>query len=163
MSTSKKLNIGPVAFGLDLANALVLLLLFALAIYYYNQLPAEIPIRFDAKGTPIASRTKATLFVFPVLALVISFILFLMRRQPNIINYPVEVTDENEQALYQQSSQLISGIMLTANVMLLLVCWNIVHVAMEQSEGINSVYLWIPIILMALLAVNAYRRIKQLG
>jgi uncharacterized membrane protein len=163
MSATKDLNIGPTAFWLDLVNALVIALLFGLAIYYYNQLPAEIPIRFDAKGAPIASRTKATLFVFPVMALFISFIMFFIRRQPDMINYPVKVTDENEQALYQQTSQLVSGILLVTNVMLLLVCWKIVQIAMEKSQDLNTVYLWMPIILIVLLAVNAYRRMKQLG
>lgn len=163
MSAPKNLNIGPTAFWLDLVNGIVLALLFGLALFYYSQLPAEIPIRFDAKGIPIARQTKATLFVFPVLALSVSLILFFMRRQPNMINYPVKVTNENEQALYQQSSQLISGIMLATNVMLLLVCWNIVQIALGKSEGIHSLYLWVPLLLIALLAVNAYRRMKQLG
>ncbi|HKK79847.1 MAG TPA: DUF1648 domain-containing protein [Phaeodactylibacter sp.] len=163
MSDSGKLHIGKYAFLLDVANLIVLLLFFFVVIYYYGQLPEEIPIRFDAKGTPIAHRGKATLFVFPMLALLISVILFLIRRQPGMMNYPVEVTDENEADLYQESSQLISGIMLVTNVLIFYSCWNIVQIALGHSTGISPSFLWIPILLIALLAYNAFRRMKKLG
>lgn len=67
MPDPDKLHIGKYAFVLDIANVIVLLLLFSIAGYYYGQLPEEIPIRFDAKGTPIAHRSKATLFASPFL------------------------------------------------------------------------------------------------
>ncbi|NBC08815.1 MAG: DUF1648 domain-containing protein [Bacteroidetes bacterium] len=163
MSDSGKLHIGRYAFLLDIANVIVLLILFFVAVYYYGQLPEEVPIRFDAKGTPIAHRSKATLFVFPLLALVISVILFLIRRQPGMMNYPVEVTDENEAALYRESSTLVSGIMLVTNVLILYSCWNIVQIALGHSTGLSPSFLWIPILLIALLAYNAFRRMKKLG
>ena len=163
MPDPDKLHIGKYAFVLDIANVIVLLLLFSIAGYYYGQLPEDIPIRFDAKGTPIAHRSKATLFAFPLLALVISVVLFLIRRQPDMINYPVEVTDDNEMALYQESSQLLSGIMLVTNVLILYSCWNIVQIALGDSAGLPPSFLWIPILLIALLGYNAFRRMKKLG
>jgi uncharacterized membrane protein len=86
----------------DRAALVVLVSSFALVAFAYYQLPPTIPIHFDYLGNPSAYGPKATLWLEPLLALLLyAFLGFISRLPLESMNLPVAVTDANREALQE--------------------------------------------------------------
>ncbi len=80
------------------------------AVSAYFSLPNEIPLHFDLHGAPDRYGGKLSLFTLPVLATLVSALLFVLSRYPHMFNYPIKITEANVRAAYSLATQLIRAI-----------------------------------------------------
>lgn len=67
-----------------------------------QNLPETVPIHQNIKGEVDDWGSKITLYVLPSLSFIIIMLISFLIRKPDILNYPVEVTEKNKKVLYQK-------------------------------------------------------------
>jgi len=84
--------------------------LFSIVVFLigYQNLPEIVPIHQNLKGEIDDWGSKITLFILPVLSIVILLSISFLIKRPSMLNYPVEITEENKNTLYLKMQLFIS-------------------------------------------------------
>lgn len=89
----------------DIINFGLLAFLWWFSIKNYKTLPETIPIHFDFDGKADNFGSKKYYYLMPAVLTVIYFLFVFLVRSPELANYPLQITEENENAQF-----LIMGI-----------------------------------------------------
>lgn len=131
---------------LDVAAWLFVAIGLALAIGYYPDLPEQIPTHFNAAGEADKFGSKNTIFLLPVLSLVlVAGIIFLMRF-PHKFNYLGKITPENAESEYRRMRVGLRTVNVLTSLLFLVITWDILRAANGESKGL-SVWFWLVFIL----------------
>ncbi len=84
----------------DIVNFGLLVFLWWFTIKQYKSLPQIIPIHFDFDGKADQFGSKRYSFLMPAILTVVYFLFAYVVRTPESSNYPVEITEENENAQF---------------------------------------------------------------
>ncbi len=84
----------------DILNFGLLAFLWWFTIKHYTSLPQTIPTHFDFDGKADQFGSKKYSFLMPVVLTVLYFLFAYVVRTPESSNYPVEITEENENAQF---------------------------------------------------------------
>lgn len=125
-------------YVLEVIAGLGVMALMGLAVFYYNQLPEQIPRHYDFAGRPDALGGKMILWLLPTLGLIIYGLLTFMNRIPHLFNYPMKITAENAATQYFMATRLIR--VLKAFIMLLFayLVWRTIGIAQNEASGLGA-------------------------
>lgn len=84
----------------DILNFGLLAFLWWFTIKHYTSLPQTIPTHFDFDGKADQFGSKKYSFLMPAVLTVLYFLFAYVVRTPESSNYPVEITEENENAQF---------------------------------------------------------------
>ncbi|MGO4538866.1 DUF1648 domain-containing protein [Paenibacillus sp. 2TAB19] len=127
----------------------LILLSYVFLIFKWSDLPATIPIHYNARGVADGWGGRATLFILPTIALILYAGLTLLRRIPHHFNYIVQITEQNAVAQYRLSLMLLSWIKLEIVVLFGYIQWSTIQNAAGLSSGLG---IWmLPVSLFILL------------
>lgn len=79
----------------------------ALAAARYPELPEQIPTHFNGKGVADGYGARWTLFLLPLISLVMSVGLFFLARFPHQFNYLTTITEENASFEYKKARIMV--------------------------------------------------------
>lgn len=99
----------------NITDVLCFLMILGYVMYLvvtWGNLPERVPIHFNAHGIPDRYGKKGSLLLEPILGLMILALLMFCQRFPQWWNYPVEVTEENREHIFEIASKMISVIKL---------------------------------------------------
>lgn len=82
----------------DVFNFGLLVFLWWFTIKHYRTLPQTIPVHFDFDGKADGFGSKKYSFITPVFATAFYLLFAFVLRNPESVNYPVEITEENKDA-----------------------------------------------------------------
>lgn len=91
----------------DVASLLILLSSFGYVLVNWSILPEQVPIHFNAVGEPDNWGPNSTLFVLPLIGVVLWIGLSILERYPHGYNYIVKITDANASFQYRSAVKLI--------------------------------------------------------
>jgi len=137
---------------------LALVLLLALPIYYYPELPDRIPRHYDASGQITAYGGKGMIWVMPILGLITYAGLFFLNKIPHLFNYPITISPENVARQYHMATRLIRTLNVIIVVTFLYMTYATIQNALGNQEGLGKEF--IPVFLFALLGTIAVYLIK---
>lgn len=124
------------------ALAIVLLSsLWAMVVIGYANLPETIPIHFNGSGEPDGYGDKNTLFLLPVIATFMYFLLTVLNSKPHIFNYPVEITPENAEKQYSIAVRMMRAIKLSVLLIFCAIEYGSYRVAMGDQEGLGNYFI----------------------
>ncbi|MFK7807001.1 MAG: DUF1648 domain-containing protein [Saprospiraceae bacterium] len=83
------------------------IVLLALPVMHYSELPGSLPRHYDANGVPDAFGGKGIIWTLPIIGVVMYFGLLIINRFPHTFNYPKKVTAENAEQLYKITTRLM--------------------------------------------------------
>lgn len=156
-----KLELGPADLILEILAILSLLGFLGFTLYYSSRLPATIPTHFNGSGAPDEYGSKSTLWMLPVIAMVVYTILTLVSRIPEKFNYPVTITAANARRQYLLSMRLLRYLKLTVILMLFFISYKTVMVALGHAGGLGIwflplflVVIPVPVIIYFILALR---------
>lgn len=132
-------------YALEILAAIGLLVLLALPVFYYGQLPEQIPTHFGANGLPDKFGPKLTLWLLPIVGLCIYGLMTFVNRRPDWFNFPVKITAENAARQYGLAVRLIRLLKAMVTVLFAYLVWGTIHVAHGGSDGLNSWVLALPL------------------
>ena len=139
---------------LEAAAFLGLAAIWILAVTAYQSLPEIIPTHYGIKGQADDWGNKATIFILPVISLVLIIGMSILNRFPNIFNYPVKVNEENALQLYRKGTLLIRIIKVFFVILFLFIEWRICDVPENNQLPVwfLPVVLIVPVILPVIMA-----------
>lgn len=156
-----KFEMGPVDWVLEILAFGGLLCFLGFMIYHYANLPDTIPTHFNSEGKPDSYSKKATVWLFPAIAVVIYSILSLISRIPEKLNYPVKITQANARIQYILGLRMIRYLKLAMILMLFYIGYKSVMISLHHSNNIGTWFLpvyisviFIPIIIYFILALR---------
>lgn len=123
-----------------LLDGLSLLALALPTIYLFmvwGELPAKVPIHFNAAGEADGWGGKGTSLILPIIGLLMFLGMSLLRKIPHHFNYPVTLTKENAAQKYRLSIQMMSWMKFEISLLFGIILWNLVRTAQGHSEGLG--------------------------
>jgi len=149
-------------YFLEAIAALATIALVALPFIYYNQLPDEIPTHFNARGEADGFGSKALIWVFALIGVILYLGLSYMNRIPHKFNYPVEITEENAYYQYKNAVKLIRIVKLLCVLVMLFITYKSVTFGLEESTGLGVYFLpFFLILIFGTLAVYVIAAIRN--
>ena len=131
---------------LDVASWLFVAIGFALAFGHYPGLPEQIPTHFGLSGEADKFGSKNTIFLLPVLSLVLVGGLVYLMRFLHKFNYLSKITPENAESEYRRMRILLRTVNVLTSLLFLVITWDTIRAANGEGKGL-SVWFWIVFIL----------------
>lgn len=132
----------------DLIAILLFLAVIIYTLFQWNQLPEQVPIHFNGAGEVDNFGSKWVLLLLPMISAGLFALLGFLERHPEWHNYPVRLNGTNAPRFYQFSRDLLNCVKNLSLLLLAYTQWEIVRVAIGDSNSMNP---WIFGILIALL------------
>lgn len=129
----------------------------------YPALPDRIPIHFDGSGAINGWGNKSTIFLLPVIATFIVFLLNYVRKHPEWYNYPVKVTSENAEALYMGTSRMLCWINYMVILLFAVIQMSLLDAARNHATPNYFALIWVlvaALVLLPLIQVISFMRKK---
>ena len=146
----------------EVLSVIFLLLIFFLPQYYFNDLPAKIPIHFGISGQPDNYGGKALIWLLPVISLFFYLGFTLLKRMPHILNYPVRISPDKTKEQYQIAVRLLRYLLLVILAAMLYLVYSTINVALQHWQGIGSMSLILFIVLILLILFIFIKRMVKL-
>lgn len=136
---------------LELITLLIFLLVLAVPIIYYNELPETVPRHFNAAGEPDAYGSKTILWILPLICSLMYVGLTILNRYPHIFNYLDEITEENAERQYRMATKLIRILKLIVTATFCYILFQTVQTALDHQQGLGTYFL--PIFIVVMIAI----------
>lgn len=88
-------------------SILFLLYLIYYSLYAYSVAPDKVPYKFNNSGQATSSGASEIFILFPVLGIFINSLIIYFSRIPHLVNYIVEITNENALTQYKLASRFL--------------------------------------------------------
>jgi uncharacterized membrane protein len=120
-----------------LALGLVLLQVY-LVFQYWQLLPERIPTHYNFAGVPDAHGAKTTLLFLPLIGAGLFVMLTVVGLNPQSMNLPVKVTEENRASVYAQAVRFIHFLRLLIGVLFGYLIWGTIQVGLGKQTELDS-------------------------
>jgi len=136
-----KLKLSSHDYVVEFLGISFLLILIAIPIFYYNQLPERVPIHFNAAGNPDGFSGKPSLFILPATGLFMYILLTALTAFPHIYNFPVTITPENAEVQYRLATRLLRVLKTVILMLFSFISWMSVRTATGTASGLGKMFL----------------------
>jgi len=126
---------------------IILLIIFFLPQYYYNDLPAKILFHFIILGQPNNYAGKILIWLLSFISLIFYLGFTILKRLPHILNYPAHSTVDKNKEQNKVAIRILRYLLLVVLASFLYLVYGTINVALHQWEGIGSM----PVIIIVLL------------
>lgn len=120
-----------------LALGLVLLQVY-LIFQHWQVLPERIPTHYNFAGKPDAYGSKTTLLFLPLIGAGLFILLTVVGLNPQSMNLPVKVTEENRELVYTQAIRFIHFLRLLIGILFGYLIWGTIQVGMGKQTQLDS-------------------------
>lgn len=144
---------------IELVGAIFMVLMIAIPLYYFNQLPDEIPAHFGANGKVNRYDNKWTIWLLVAIGVGTYLLLNYVNKKPHTFNFPVKITEENAAIQYRIAMKSIRWINTLTACLFCYIAYYITMLALGKNSflGINGIY----IILVIYFLVIGYFLVKS--
>jgi len=132
-----------------------------LPIFYYSELPAEIPRHYGLDGQADAWDDKGMIWSLPTIGSILFFGLMVLRRFPHLFNYPVEITEANAYRHYKSAARLMTVLNTVIILSFAYITFATIQSGMGSMPGLGSWFL--PIFLLLIFGAIALYLYKTLA
>jgi uncharacterized membrane protein len=131
------------------------------AIYYWSELPPEVPVHFNIEGEPDRTGAAWVLFIIPALNVLLAIFLLLAYRYPHKFNYPVKVTEENAAQLYRTSTNMFRLLALLISLLLTYITLGAIKTALSQTNGLNPYIMGSIVLAIVIILIRYWTKLKK--
>ncbi|MCS7037142.1 MAG: DUF1648 domain-containing protein [Saprospiraceae bacterium] len=118
-------------------------LLMAVPLAYYRDLPERIPQHFNAAGEVDAYGPKYLLLIPVGMGILLFGIMTWLSRHPHWLNYPVTITPDNAERQYRLAVRLLRVLKMVVVLLFLYLAWNTTRIGMGKAESLPPALLWV--------------------
>ena len=137
--------IEPIDVIIDLVSVTFLLIILGYTFYVYPGLPDTIPVHFNGSGEVDGYGSKITIWLLPVISIVMFVGLFILNKYPHMHNYMVNITEENALKNYRFSTRVLRIVNLLCVFLFAFIQYKMVLDAQGITSGLGDLFL--PIII----------------
>lgn len=136
--------------------------LIVLPIYFFNDLPGQIPKHFNALGQVDSYGSRGSIWLLPAIGLVLYTGLTFLNKFPFAFNYPTKVTNENAEKLYTLGTRTVRLLKIIVVLSFAFLNFKTIEIALNRSTEIGKFYLPIFLIVLTILIVTMiYKMTKK--
>lgn len=150
----------PTDYIIEIIGALGIMFLIILPIYFYNDLPQQIPKHFSAAGQVDSYGNRGVIWLLPVVGLILYVGMTIFNKFPFAFNYPVKVTSENAKRLYTLGTRTIRLLKAIMVLSFSFLNYRTIKIALCRTTGIGKLFL--PAFLILVLAYIGIMIIKMI-
>ena len=149
-----KIKNTPLDYFITGITLIALLLTFILPALNFDILPNDIPTHFNGKGEPDNYSSKQSIWLLPIISLLMTAGLFWLRNKPHLFNYPTTVNDTNATHIYRVSKTMVGFITVFIVISFLYITSQSIAMALDKSQGLGNWFL--PVFIGGLLLIIIY-------
>lgn len=147
---------------LDYISWAILIALFLLPVYYYNDLPDQIPSHFNAKGIPDDYNAKSLIWVLPILGTGVFLLLHFLSTAKNLkVNTPRQLTPRQEEQQQLVGRKMLHALKLVIPAAFLYILYHTIQTALGHTTGLGPYFLYIFVLIIfsiiGYFMIQAYR------
>jgi len=131
---------------IDALSLVLLVLIWATVFLNYTDLPAKIPMHFNAAGEIKEYGNKQMIWLLPAIGIVLFILFFFLNKIPHKFNYLVKITPQNAKQQYTIGTRIIRF----TNLFVMGLFYYIVYktVAITQATGETTLNKWFSPLIM---------------
>ena len=145
------INLTKTDYLFEIIGVIGIICLFALPIYFFNDLPNQIPKHYNALGKVDSYGSHVLIWLLPVIGLVIYIGLTVLNRFPFAFNYPTKVTNDNAERLYILGTRTIRLLKVVIILSLAFLNFKTIEIALNKTTEIGNYFLPIFLTTLAIL------------
>lgn len=134
--------------ALEVAGGMALLLLWALVVYFYPQLPETVPTHFNLSGEADGFGDRQTMFLLPVIATLLFTVLTVLSSYPHTFNYPVKIAEDNALRQYTIAVRMMRFLKLGIVILFGVIEYGTIRTAMQQANGLGRGFMFLVLALV---------------
>lgn len=136
--------------------------LIILPIYFYNDLPDQIPTHFNALGKVDSYGNHGFIWLLPAIGLFLYIGLTVLNKFPFAFNYPTKVTNDNAERLYIIGTRTVRLLKIIVVLLFVFLNFKTIEIALNKSTEIGKLYLPIFLsVLTILIGIMIYKMTKK--
>ncbi len=155
-----KIRFSKADFTLETVALLALITIWTVPVIMYTSLPDTIPTHFSLQGKADSWGSKSTIFLLPIISILLFAGLTILNKYPHTFNYPVKVTKENASQLYTKGTRMIR-ILKVIVVLLFLFIEILILRSVESTQLPTWFFLLVLLLPIVLPVVMAYMLTKK--
>lgn len=142
---------------------LLLMTIWFITIFFYNDLPEEIPVHFNLSGEANSFANRSLIFFLPVIATLLFLLLTFINKHPDKFKYPVNLTKENVIKQYEMATKMVRYIKLLIMIIFLMIIIEVIQVSHDPADGFGNWFLLflILIIIFPLIYILIAGKLKE--
>ncbi len=125
----------PVDKALELAGVIGVIVMIALPLYYWPDIPDIVPTHFNAAGQPDDFGSKWSMVVLPIIGALLVLGLYWINKYPHKFNYPQKVTEANAHNQYRMASRLIRVVGTMVALSFAYLTYTVIHTSLGTLNG----------------------------
>ena len=146
---------------LELMSLVGMVLIFIVAIRTWINGPDIIPIHFNSAGAVDGYGSKGSVFIMPIILIVLYLMLTVLTKYPEVYNYAVKITESNREKQYKMATMLMRILKLELIVMFTYIeitTWMIIKNGYGKLPGVFTILTMI--ILFGTIGIYIYKSSK---
>ena len=133
-----------------------------LPIYYFNDLPDQIPKHFNALGQVDSHGNRGIIWLLPAIGLFLYVGLTILNKFPFAFNYPTIITNENAEKLYTIGTRTVRLLKVIVVLSFVFLNFKTIEIALNKSTEIGKFYLPIFLaVLIILIGTTIYKMTRK--
>lgn len=147
---------------LDLLATAAIAVLFIYPAMHYGSLPEEIPSHYNFKGQPDSFGGKASIWMLPVIGIIVYFGLGYLNNFPHRFNHATKITEENAAQQYLLTTRLVRFVRAGVTAIFACIVYSIVNDAISGADGINRlpIFVGIALLFLGIISINIIAKRK---
>jgi uncharacterized membrane protein len=146
---------------IEVAGFSFLVVLIALPVIWYNNLPETIPVHFNAAGVPDGYGSRSTLWILPVTGLFMWLLMTVLEAFPQVYNFPVKITAENIVTQYRMATRLLRILKTVILILFSFISFQTIKTATGGSSGLGKAFL--PVFLLITFGVIIIYMVRSIN
>jgi uncharacterized membrane protein len=147
-----RINLTPIDYFVEIIGAIGIVCLILIPVYFYNDLPGQIPKHFNALGQVDSYGNREIIWLLPAVGLFLYVGLTILNKFPFAFNYPKSVTNDNTERLYTLGTRTVRLLKVIVVLSFVFLNFKTIEIALNKSTEIGKFYL--PIFLAVLIILT---------
>ena len=135
---------------LEIAGIVLIIIMWAVAIFSYLKSPETVAIHFDGAGKPNGYGDRITNLLLPIIPTFIYLGLTQLNKYPHLYNYMRKITAENALTQYTAATRMIRILKLSIVLIFIIDTFSALLITLKISAGLGIWSLLFTILLLAI-------------
>lgn len=141
---------------IEVIGYVILVSFWLITMFTFSYLPEQIPIHYNGLGEVDNYSHKKSIFLLPIIGTFLYAILSQVSKNPESLNYNIEITEQNAESHYRNSIKMMRILKIIVVLLFFMIDIETISIAMKKSVGLGIWFLpltlsllFIPIIYFA--------------
>ncbi len=123
-------------------------------IYWYSELPHQIPMKFSRTGEVNRYGTKFSILILQTIGIITTLAIFYLNKFPHIFNYPKRITKQNAKTMYSEATRMLRFLNVGIALIFATISYEIINIAIGNTNKIPMISSYILISVVVIIIVG---------